>query len=248
MAEDHPSSYGDTFVDVYDSWYQNISDIDANVSTVLEVAAGREVLELGVGTGRIALPLVLAGASVTGLDASRAMLARCRAKPGSEKLRLVCADMADTPVNGPFGVVFVSFNTFFNLTAERAQQACVERVAALLHPGGSFLVEAFVPSPDPPTSEYHESARSDDAGGTVLSVTVRHPTAQIARGVHVHTTSTGDTISLPWAIRYLHIAQLDTLCGSAGLNLVERWSDWSRQPFGSADSRHVSHYQLADLS
>ncbi|MFV2039659.1 MAG: class I SAM-dependent methyltransferase, partial [Acidimicrobiales bacterium] len=104
MTDDHPGSYGDTFAEVYDAWYHDISDVAANVATVLEVAAGGRVLELGVGTGRIAIPLSLAGAHVVGIDASQAMLKLCRAKPGSEDVSLVCADMAETPVTGPFGV------------------------------------------------------------------------------------------------------------------------------------------------
>jgi SAM-dependent methyltransferase len=125
------STYGDRFADVYDRWYADVSDVDGCVSRVAELAGDGPVLELGVGSGRLAIPLARRGVEVHGLDASRAMLDRLAAKPGGELVRTVLGDMAEIALDDPppFAVVLVAFNTLFNLTTEAAQRACVRRRA-----------------------------------------------------------------------------------------------------------------------
>ncbi len=238
------SDYGDTFAHLYDSWYSEVSDVAGSVAALSGLAAGRRVLELGVGTGRIALPLAQTGLSVVGLDASQAMLAQCRAKPGTPELSLLCGDMACLPVVGAFGLVFVNFNTFFNLVTESAQRACLAAVSGLIADAGTFVVEAFVPSGEPAGVEYHESDRDDGDGGRVLTVSTRDPRAQTVTGVHIHTPAVGPTQRLPWSIRYLHPSQLDELCTDVGLTLVSRWGDWAQTPFTSVSEAHISVYTL----
>jgi SAM-dependent methyltransferase len=165
-----PSTYGDRFADVYDDWYHDVSDVDATVERVAALAGprGGRVLELGAGSGRLAVPLAGAGLDVWAVDASAAMLERLRAKPGGEAVHTVVDDMAELAAPelaapGPdggagFAVALCAFNTLFNLTDTPAQARCLGRVAELLAPGGRLLVEAFVP---PPSGE----GEADDAGG-----------------------------------------------------------------------------------
>ena len=244
MPVDGPSSYGDVFARVYDDWYHDVSDVDGTVATVAKLAAGRPILELGVGTGRIAVPLARAGERVTGLDSSQAMLRGCQAKEGADTIQIVRADMAHIPFTRGFGLVLVTFNTFFNLTTPSDQESCVQGIAASLQSDGSLLVEAFVPNDEPDAVEYVETSRSDRDGGRVVTTATREPQAQTVRGVHIHTPASGPTARLPWTIRYLHPRQLDELCANSGLELAERWSDWGGSHFDSDSTHHISHYRV----
>ena len=141
------STYGDRFADVYDDWYHDVSDVDATVARVAALATprGGRVLELGAGSGRLAIPLADRDLEVWAVDASAAMVERLRAKPGAEAVHAVVGDMAELALPGapPFAVVLCAFNTFFNLTTAEAQQRCLARVADALAPGGSLVLEAF---------------------------------------------------------------------------------------------------------
>jgi SAM-dependent methyltransferase len=140
------SSYGEHVADVYDEWYR-LADTDATVERLAGLAGPGPVLELAVGTGRVALPLVARGLEVHGIDTSPAMVEHLRAKPGGEDVTVVIGDMADVPVSGRFSLVFVVFDTFFALPTQDEQVRCFENVARSLLPGGRFVVEGFVPDP-----------------------------------------------------------------------------------------------------
>jgi SAM-dependent methyltransferase len=116
-----PASYGDAMADVYDEWYAELPQLDAAVECLFTLAEGGTVLELGVGTGRLALPLAARGVRVVGVDASAAMIERLRAKPGSEAVVATVGDMAAPTPSGPFTLVFAAVNTFFGLDTEQAQ-------------------------------------------------------------------------------------------------------------------------------
>ena len=136
-----PGTYGASFADVYDDWYGTISDVDATVAALSRLAGRGLVVELGVGTGRIALPLAADGATVIGIDASPDMLARLRAKPHADRVCVTVADMAELPLAaGRAGLVFAAFNTFFNLPDAAAQRRALTEVARVLAPGGRFVV------------------------------------------------------------------------------------------------------------
>lgn len=245
-VSEHPGAYGEAFADVYDSWYQDISDVSATVEAIAALARGGPVLELGVGTGRVALPLAAATRPLVGLDGSPAMLERLRAKEQAELVAPVLADMAAIPFRSAFSVVFVAFNTFFNLASAEAQRACVAGVAAALVPGGRFVVEAFIPNADPADVETASTGRPDGAGGTVETTTVRDPADQTVRGISVHTTAAGRSTERPWTIRYLRPAQLDRLCAAEGLVLEERWASFRRDRFDPEGDRHVSCYRMGE--
>lgn len=243
-----PETYGENYADVYDDWYGEggqmaISQVgapDEVADGIVALADGGPVLELGVGTGRLALPLADRGLEVTGLDASPAMLERLRAKPGADRLTVVKGDMADPlpeTADGSFALVLVGFNTLFNLTTAGAQASCVAAVARLLRPGGRFVVEAFVPAP-----EAHDgmSIRSIDVDRVLLDVATIDPDTQLITGQRIEISEAGNRL-FPYLLRYVTPEQLDALAAGAGLSLEHRWADWSGTPFDDeASASHVS--------
>ena len=236
-----PGTYGERWADVYDDWYGGVSDVDGTVARIGDLAAGRRVLELGVGTGRLAIPLAANGADVTGLDASPEMLARLRAKPGGRDVKLVIGDMAAPPLRGPFGVAFAAFNTFFNLPTPEAQRRCVEQVASLLQPDGVLVVEGLLPGDELDAPAGDVAPRTIALDRVVLTVSRHEPHEQTITGQHVEITETGIRLR-PWVVRYVRPEQLDALAAGAGLSLVERWGGWRREPFDPGGAGHVSVY------
>jgi SAM-dependent methyltransferase len=258
------ATYGRAFADVYDDWYGEVSDVGATVDGVLalldELAAtpadgsatprvrNRRVLELGVGTGRLALPLAARGATVVGVDASTEMLARLAEKPGAESVVARLGDMADVgslDLGPPFAVAFAAFNTFFNLTTRAAQLSCLRGVAAQLAPGGVFAVEAFVP-PDPGTApDAVVTPRTIAADRVVLTVARRDHESQTIAGQHIELTEAGGVKLRPWLVRYAAPRELDELAAEAGLTLVRRDADWRGTVFDDTSIAHVSVYRTA---
>jgi SAM-dependent methyltransferase len=247
------ATYGDRFADVYDDWYDDPPATEATVAALVErartAAAGTEragrpaVLELGVGTGRLALPLAAAGLAVTGVDASTAMLDRLAAKPAGGSVTAVVGDMAGPLPDGPFDLVLVARNTFFNLTTETAQAACLTEVARVLAPGGRLVVEAFVPTDDEgPTSSVE--VRRITADRVLLFVDRHDPGAGEAWSSFVDISADGIRLR-PCHVRYLRPAALDALAGTCGLVLDDRTEDWSGANFDDASPHHVSTYRRA---
>jgi SAM-dependent methyltransferase len=247
-----PHSYGDAFADVYDDWYADVGDAQAAAAAVADLAGGvggGPVLELGVGSGRVALPLAATGVAVWGVDASPAMLARLAERDTDRRVRGVEADMADpaaalAAAGAPaaFAVVVAAYNTFFLLTTEEAQRRCLTSAAALLAPGGAVVLECFVPGEPPGGVERVVEPRTVAADHVVLSVTTHDPAAQVVQGQHVELRESGTRLR-PWIVRYATPAQLDELAGGVGLGLAERWSGWQREPFDDQASMHVSVYR-----
>ncbi len=237
------STYGDAFADVYDDWYHGISDVDSTVELLADLAATcapHPVLELGVGTGRLAIPLASRGLDVVGLDASSAMLAKLTEKDPAGSVTPLLGDMVDDQPDGPFGLVFVAFNTFFGLLTEARQQSCFDAVAQRLAPGGAFVIEAFVPEiqAGPPVV-----VRSMTADAVVLSITTHDESGQVAQGHYVSFSETGGVRMRPWAIRYSTTEQLDAMAAASGFRLVDRWEDAQRATFTADSARHVSVYR-----
>lgn len=244
-----PESYGEAFADVYDDWYADVSDTEGTVARLASLAAGRPVLELGIGTGRLALPLAAAGVAVSGIDASPAMVARLAAKPGGDRIPVAVGDMADLEAVAPpagtrFGVVFAAFNTLFNLTDVTAQQRCLRGAAARLAADGRVVVEANVFDPDPDPREA-VTVRSMEPGRVVLSVSRADPAAQTVTGQFVDLADGAPVRLRPWSLRYASPEQLDELAAGAGLVLDGRWGGWRGEPFTDASGLHVSQYRLA---
>lgn len=254
------ATYGDRFADVYDDWYDDPPATDATVAALVaraRAAAGDRtpaVLELGVGTGRLALPLAAAGLAVTGVDASTAMLDRLAGKQASERreradehrgdaVTTVVGDMAGPLPDGPFDLVVVARNTFFNLTTEAAQRACLTDVARVLAPGGRLVVEAFVPTDDDaPTSSVE--VRTITADRVLLFVDRHDPATGEAWSSFVDISADGIRLR-PCHVRYLRPADLDALAERCGLVLDERVEGWDGAAFDHDSPHHVSTYRRA---
>ena len=237
------SSYGDAFAEVYDEWYEGITDIDTTVDLLADLAAELSqlpVLELGVGTGRLAIPLAARGVDVVGLDASSAMLAKLAVNDTAESVTPVVGDMVDDQPSGPFGLVFVAFNTFFGLLSEARQRACFMAVAQRLVPGGAFVIEAFVPEPQAGPAVV---VRSMTADSVVLSVTTNDEAAQTAQGQYISFSESSGVQMRPWAIRYATVEQLDAMADASGFRLADRWEDAQRARFTAESARHISVYR-----
>lgn len=240
-------TYGDRYAEVYDHWYGDDggmaltrigtpTDVANRIATL---AGSGPVLELGVGTGRLALALADRGLDVTGLDASGAMLDRLRAKPGSERLTLLEGDMAAPPslTDDTFSVVLVGFNTFFNLTTVEAQAGCMASAARLLQGGGRFVVEAFVPDPKLATDSV--SARHVGLDRVLLDVVKVDGAEQVITGQRIEISAAGNRL-FPYVLRYATPEQMDAMASAAGLRLEDRAEDWHGTTFDDGSPAHVS--------
>jgi SAM-dependent methyltransferase len=245
-----PSTYGDAFADVYDEWYEGspaAGDTRTAVSTIADLAGDGAVLELGVGSGRLAVPLAARGVPTWGIDASAAMLDRLRGRAGGEAVHAALGDMAEPAAvlgeEAPaFAVVVAAFNTFFLLAAAEAQRRCLEASAALLADDGVVVVECFVPADPPAAAEHVLEPRRIALDHVVLTISDHRPTEQIVIGQHVELRESGIRLR-PWMLRYLTPAQLDELADGAGLRLRARWAGWDRAPFDDGSAVHVSVYR-----
>jgi SAM-dependent methyltransferase len=214
--------------------------VDPVVDFLAGLAGQGAALELGIGTGRIALPLSGRGVPVHGIDLSAAMVARLRAKPGADKIGVTVGDFATTTVDGRFSVAYLVFNTIGNLTTQDEQVACFQNAAAHLEPGGCFVIETGVPDLQrlPPG----ETVRAFDVSPTHLGFD-EYDVATQGLISHHYTLVDGrrEVFSLP--LRYVWPAELDLMARLAGMTLRERWSDWDRSPFTSESRRHVSVWE-----
>jgi len=240
------SSYGEAFADVYDDWYGDVSDLEGTLDTIAELAGAGPVLELGIGTGRIAIPLAAKGIEVHGIDASPAMVERLRAKPGGDAIPVTLGDFAELDPDAlpRYAVVLAAYNTLFNLSTAEAQQRCLAAVAARLRPGGCLVLEAFVPGPEPEGTDAQVTPSAIGADRVVLQVTRRHPRTQTVDGSTISITEAGIRLR-PWHIRYAPPAELDTMAAAAGLALCRRHAGWRSEPFLADSASHVSVYRRA---
>lgn len=248
------TTYGEAFADVYDDWYGDVSDVEATVTRVVSLAGpGGRVLELGVGTGRLAVPMAEAGLAVTGVDSSAAMLERLAARPGGMAVRALCGDMATDLPDGPFDVVLVAYNTIFNLLDDGAQERCFAAVAERLRAGGAFVVEAFVPDEGAPSGDRRArpasvvGVRSLAADRVVLSISRTDSVAQRAEGQFVELTEAGGVRLRPWSIRWRTPTELDEIATAAGLTMESRTADMEGTPFGPDSEQHVTVYRRLPL-
>jgi SAM-dependent methyltransferase len=218
----------------------NPAVIDPVVDFLAELAAGGRALELGIGTGRIALPLAQRGVPVHGIELSKAMAARLRAKPGGEDIGVTIGDFATTTVDGTFSVAYLVFNTIMNLTTQAAQVACFRNVAAHLEPGGCFVIEVGVPALRrlPPGETIHAFHVSETRWGLdefdVANQGLTSHHFEIVDGKL-------ERVSIPF--RYAWPAELDLMAELAGMTLRERWSGGKREPFTSESEKHVSVWE-----
>ena len=238
---DDPAFYGERWAGVYDEQHAWLDPAPA-VDFLARLAGDGRALELAIGTGRVALPLAARGIAVEGVDASEAMVARLRAKPGGVSVPVIIGDMADGPASGPFRLVYLVFNSLFGLLSQVRQADCFRNAARVLEPGGAFVVECFVPDVARFDQGQRAQARVVTEDG-VLAELMRHDAAA-QRVTTQAVTVDGRGIHLrPVVLRYCWPAELDLMAGRVGLRLRERYGDWDRRPFGPASDKHVSVYR-----
>jgi SAM-dependent methyltransferase len=241
---DHDNGYFDERVAArYDEFEGEMFDpavVDPVVDFLVELAGNGRALELGIGTGRIALPLAQRGVPVHGIELSTAMVARLRAKPGGEDIGVAIGDFTTTTVDGTFSVAYLVFNTISNLTTQAAQVACFRNVAAHIEPGGCFVIEVGVPElqrlpPGETIRPFHVSENRwgfdeyDIARQGLTSHHLRIVDGRVERN------------SVPF--RYTWPSELDLMAQLAGMRLRDRWSGWKREPFTSESRKHVSVWE-----
>ncbi|MEW2591296.1 class I SAM-dependent methyltransferase [Micromonospora aurantiaca] len=237
---DDPGLFGRLWAATYDG--PGNPDPAPAVDFLAPLAEGGPVLELAVGTGRVALPLAARGIAVEGVEASPEMVAHLRAKPGGADMPVTVGDMADVPVPGPYRLVFLVFNTLFNLVSEERQAACFRNVARVLAPGGAFVIETFVPDP----ADFDRDEQVQVREVTEDSATIRMHRYDRAAQTFVRQTVTFDAAGVhlkPFAMRYAWPEQIDELAERVGLRLTERYADWDRSPFDADSRSHISVYR-----
>ncbi|HEV8699481.1 MAG TPA: class I SAM-dependent methyltransferase [Candidatus Limnocylindrales bacterium] len=230
------ATYDESSADMFDP-----AVVEPTVDILAELAGGGRALELGIGTGRIALPLATRGVAVHGIELSKAMAARLRAKPGGEGIPVTIGDFATAKADGLFSMVYLVFNTIMNLTTQTAQVACFRNVAAHLERGGCFVIEVGVPSlrslpPGETIRAFHVSPTRwgiDEFDVANQGLVSHH--FRIVDGDRI------DRVSIPF--RYVWPAELDLMAELAGMWLRERWSGWRREPFTSDSTKHVSVWE-----
>lgn len=242
-----PSTYGDRIAEVYDEMYGHMADVSVVVDLLAELAEKGRALELGVGTGRVALPLAAAGVTVEGVDASEAMVARLREKHGGADIPVSLGNFADVAVEGTFRLIYVPFTTFFALTSQEEQIRCLRNVAAHLDDRGWFVMDAWVPDPTRYRNQQAVSVTQVAADHVVLDATLHDPVTQTIRSSHVVMTDAGLRL-YPVFARYAWPAELDAMALASGLVRVDRFGDYDRRPFDASSPRHVSVYRLQSAS
>jgi SAM-dependent methyltransferase len=238
---DDPAFLGDRWAGAYaDLTFGPDPALAVEFLAALGDGAGR-VLELGIGGGRVALPLTRRGITVEGIEASQAVLDRLRATPGAESIPVTVGDMADVAVDGPFRLVYLVWSGLFHLPSQARQVDCFRNAARVLAPGGSFVIECFVPGPSLFDRGVEVNAVTDDSASMTLT---RHD--PVAQRIFTQRIRFGDGRKVrmfPVAMRYCWPSELDLMAELAGLRLRERYADFSRAPFGADSRRHVSVYE-----
>jgi len=239
MPEDY---FGEHVAELYDQDAEMFDPavVDPVVDFLVELAGDGAALELGIGTGRIAIPLAERGIRVHGIDLSEAMLARLRAKPGTDQIDITVGDFSTTTVEGTFSLAYLVFNTIGNLTTQGAQVACFQNVATHLEPGGCFVIEVGIPNlrrlpPGETMRVFHASQAHwgiDEYDVANQGLTSHH--FELVDGRF-------ERLSIPF--RYTWPAELDLMAQLGGMRLRERWSGWRREPFTSDSRKHVSVWE-----
>ncbi|WP_238007548.1 class I SAM-dependent methyltransferase [Dactylosporangium sp. AC04546] len=240
---DEDGYFGERVAAQYDARSADMAEpavVGPVVAALAELADGGRVLELGIGTGRIALPLAARGVTVHGIDLSRAMVARLKEKPGGDSVSVTIGDFATTRVDGAFSLAYLVFNTIMNLTTQEAQVACFRNVAAHLVPGGRFVVEVMMPDlrrmpPGQDVVPFHVSdTRWAYDQYDVATQSMSSNYVEVVNG-------RGGFRSIPF--RYVWPAELDLMAQLAGLRPAHRWAGWAREPFTSESTQHVSVWE-----
>ena len=241
------ATYGDKIAEVYDVMYPMRASVVPTVDALAKLAGEGPALELGIGTGRVALPLAARGIEVHGIDASEAIVDQMRAKLGGNDIPVTIGDFSEFSIvdgNQPkkFSLVYVVFNTLFQATSQEAQVQCFQSVAAHLTDEGIFLVEAFVPDPKRFTRNQNISAGRVESDLVSIDISRHDPVNQIVHSQHLFVDESGIKL-YPVQVRYSWPSELDLMARLAGMRLRERWGGWDNSPFTASSKNHISIYE-----
>lgn len=242
MENYESATYGDAIAGTYDRLYEGRPDAEHAAAFLSGMAGGGRALELGIGTGRIAIPLAACGVEVHGIDASEAMIRHLGSKPAGAGIRAVVGDFADLEMDTNFEVIYAVFSSFFGLTTQQAQVRCFTGVAEHLEDAGVFVLEAFVPDPSRYAQGRYVGVTHVERDFAGIDLSLHDTVNQTVSTQHVLLETSGTRL-FPSLIRYAWPSELDLMARLAGLRLRDRWSDWSRSPFTSASRNHVSVYE-----
>jgi SAM-dependent methyltransferase len=242
MSDYDATTYGDRIADVYDSWYEGRWDTSGAIDLLASLAGSGPILELGIGTGRLALPLAERGIDVRGIDSSERMIAKLREKPGGADIPVLIGDFADVGIDGPFTLVYVAVTTFFGLPSQEEQVRCFRNVASRLKPSGTFVIEAFVPNPARFTQGRLLGCLQVATDHVAIEASTHDPVSQRIVSQNVVLAETGIRL-YPARLRYAWPSELDLMAQLAGLRLRDRWAGWRREPFTASSTNHVSVYE-----
>jgi SAM-dependent methyltransferase len=239
MKDYDDTTYGDRIAEAYDGFFSDYDQV--SIEVLAELAGDGPALELGIGTGRIALPLYEKGVAVQGIDASEAMLSKLRSKQHGGDIEVLTGSFAEFELDKRFQLIYVVFNTFFALLTQEEQIQCFKSVKEHLSPDGVFLMEVFVPDLSRFTD--HQTVRAVDITEDVvnLEVTRVDPAAQQISSQHVLLSGEGTRL-YPVKIRYAWPSELDLMAQIAGLSLRHRWGSWSKEAFTKESEKHISVY------
>lgn len=235
-----PSTFGELYAEDYDALHDP-GTTDEAVELLAGLYRTGRVLELAIGTGRIALPLAKRGLDIHGIEGSPLMVDKLRLKPGGDSIPVSIGDYAEVDVEGDFELIFLVFNTLFNLQSQEDQIRCFANVAKHLACSGVFLVETFVP--DMTQFDDGQYLRTQQVGFETAKLdAARHdPVRQVIEYQRIHVSNDGIRMN-PLVMRYAWPAEIDLMARLAGLQLKDRWGDWRRTPFSATSKMHVSVY------
>lgn len=232
-------TYGEQIAEVYDEFYAEF-DQDS-VDLLFGYADGGRALELGIGTGRVALPLQKKGVKLHGIDVSDAMVSRLKAKPGGEDIEITKGSFDEIEIDKQFELIYVIFNTFYALLTQEEQVRCFRSVADHLKSGGVFLIEAFVP--DLSRFDRNQTVRAVhlSEGQVRIDASTHNPLNQHIASQHILLSNDGVKL-YPVKLRYAWPSEFDLMANLAGLTLKERWASWAKDSFSSESGKHISVY------
>ncbi len=246
MKEYGTKTFGELNAGRYDAIYEELmaKETHDSVETLAELAQGGKVLELAIGTGRVALPLAARGLTVHGIEASEEMVAKLREKPGGSAIPVEIGDMSKVRLNDTFDLIYLVFNTIFNLTTQEAQVRCFQNAARHLNPGGLFVIETVVPD----LSGYVDGQRMKGSWARMDSarfeIAIHDPILQTVQFQRIVISEEGTQMT-PHFMRYAWPSELDLMAQLAGLERRERWAWWDRSPFTANSKSHVTVYAQA---
>ena len=242
MREYELSTFGDSLTDGDSLPCTAPSDEGEASEFLARFAEGGAALELGVGYGRVAVPLAERGVRVVGIETSRSMADLLRRHDAGGQVEIVLGNFADVPVGEQFELIYCVFNTFFCLLSQDEQVRCFVNVADRLKPGGVFVLQTYVPDPAHVAQSQFIKTTQVEVGGVGLLASTHDRANQVISQQQIVVTGEGTKL-YPAMFRYVWPSELDLMARIAGLSLAERWAGWSREPYTAAVGDYVSVFR-----